>query len=664
MHIPILNDVVLILSLAVAVLFLCHRLKVPVLVGYLLTGVLVGPYGLKLVSAVHDVELLAEIGVVLLLFTIGLEFSLERLLAIRKQVLLGGPLQVLATMALAALLGLLFDLTIQQALFAGMLTSLSSTAIVLKQLQQRAEVDTPHGRMSLGILIFQDIAIVPMLLITPFLAGQGGDGSQDLSLSLAKGVLILLLVAAAAKWLIPRLLDQLVRTRDHELFLLGIVVLCFGIAWVISQAGLSLAMGAFLAGLIISGSEYSHQAMGKIMPFRDVFTAFFFVSIGMMLDTRTILEAPALILGLTLLVLLAKGTIAGLTGLFLRHPVRTAAMGGLALAQIGEFSFILSRAGVEQGLLDPYPYQLFLAVAVLTMAATPFLFPLAQQAGELLARRFPLSASRHEPPEEVKLKDHLVIVGYGVNGRNIARAAKAVGIPYLIVEMNPDTVSRERARGEPIIYGDASQEPVLHQAGIEAARIVVIVINDPAATRRMTSIIRAASPAVHLIVRTRYLQEVEPLLKLGANDVIPEEFETSVEIFSRVLSRYLVDQETIARIVAEVRADGYQMFRSLSLPGLSLADMPQILKDIRISTLKVEPDSPLAGKQIGRLALRSRYGITVVAIQRGEEIRANPGADAAIEPGDILFFLGQPEKIIQASRAIASGTLDQLVASY
>ncbi|MDP6037142.1 MAG: cation:proton antiporter, partial [Candidatus Latescibacteria bacterium] len=351
MQIPLLNDIVIIFGLAIAVLFICYRLRVPAVVGFLLTGILVGPYGFGLVKAVHEVEVLAEIGIVLLLFTIGIEFSFERLLQIRKSVLMGGSLQVLLTFLATLFISKRFGQAFGEAVFIGFLVALSSTAIVLKLIQERAEVDSPHGRTTLGILIFQDIIIVPMILVTPLLAGATGNLVETLFVLLGKGIGIILLVMISAKWIVPRVLYQIARTRNQEVFLLSVVVIGLGVAWLTSMAGLSLALGAFLAGLIISESEYSHQALGNILPFRDVFTSFFFVSIGMLLDVGFLFQQPVTIVLIALGVLVLKSSIAFFVTVLLGLPFRTAILVGMALSQVGEFSFILSRTGVEHGLL-------------------------------------------------------------------------------------------------------------------------------------------------------------------------------------------------------------------------------------------------------------------------------------------------------------------------
>ncbi len=659
MEIPLLNDIIIIFGLSIAIIFICHRLRVPAIVGFLLTGILAGPYGLGLVKAVHEVELLAEVGVVLLLFTIGIEFSLKSLLQIKKPVLMGGSIQVLLTLLITFIIARQLGQPIGKSIFIGFLIALSSTAIVLKLLQERAEVDSPHGRTTLGILIFQDIIIVPMILVTPLLAGAtGGSGGSALVL-VAKGIGIIGLVIVSAKWIVPKVLYQITRTRSQELFLLSIIVICLAVAWVTFSAGLSLALGAFLAGLIISESEYSHHALGNILPFRDVFTSFFFVSIGMLLDVGFLFRQPGTIALITLGVLVIKPIIACFATVLLGFPLRTSILVGLALGQVGEFSFILSKTGVEHGLLTGNIYQIFLSFSVLTMAATPFIITLAPRLADIILR-LPVPKkliSGFYPVAEMKVegkKDHLVIIGFGVNGRNVARAARVAGIPYVIIEMNPETVRSEQAQGEPIYYGDATHEAVLQHANIKDARIVVAAINDPTATRRITEIVRRLNFKVHLIVRTRYLQEMKPLYELGADEVIPEEFETSVEIFTRVLAKYLIPRDEIERFVAEVRSHGYEMFRSISKASASLSDLKLQLHDVDISTFRIAQGSPLIGKTLAQMELRRRYGVSVVAIRRDSQILSNQGADTLLHSNDVLFVLGSSEKISEAINTFSS----------
>ena len=654
MTIPLLNDIVIIFGLSVGVVFICHHIRVPAIVGFLLTGVLAGPHGLGLVKAAHEVDILAEVGVVLLLFAIGIEFSLKTLLQIKKSVLLGGSLQVILTLLAAYFIAQQTSFQVGESIFIGLLIALSSTAIVLKLIQERAEIDSPHGRTSLAILIFQDVAVVPMMLFTPLLAGATGNLGESLLILAVKGIGIILLAIVLAKWIVPQVLYQIVRTRSRELFLLSMFVICLAVVWFTSLIGLSFALGAFLAGLIVAESEYSHQALGYILPFRDVFISFFFVSIGMLLDVGFLFQHLGLIVLVTVGVLGLKAVIAGLVTMALGFPLRTAILVGLGLSQVGEFSFILSKAGVEYGLLAGDLYQLFLALSVLSMAATPLIIALAPRI-ENVVLRLPLprrlKSGLYSLPgiKGADKKDHLIIIGFGVNGRNVSRAAKAAGIPYVIIEMNPETVRNGQARGEPIYYGDAIQEVALDHTGIKDARVLVVAISDPGATRKITEIARRLSPRAYIIVRTPYVRETKALYELGADAVIPEEFETSVEIFARVLVKYLTPRDEIERFIAEVRSDGYQMFRSLSTESASFSNLKLHLPNIDISTLRLREGSLLVGKSLAEIELRKAYSVTLLAIRRDTQILSNPGGDIRLCANDVLVILGQSDKIADIS---------------
>ena len=656
MEIEILNDILIIFIIAIAVIFISNRLHIPTIVGFLLTGIVAGPYGLSLIKGIHEVEILAEIGVLFLLFTIGIEFSLKHLIQIRKSVLLGGSLQVVLTILVTFFVAKEFGLTVETAIFWGFLVSLSSTAIVLKVFQERGEIDSPHGRTSLSILIFQDIIIVPMMLLAPILAGKSDNVTSSVFLLLLKVVGIIFLVWISAKWIVPNLMRQIVKTRLRELFIISIFVICFGVVWITASLGLSLALGAFLAGLIISETEYSHYVMGNIMPFKDVFTSFFFVSIGMLLDSNFLLQNLWIVLLLVFVVVGVKAIIAGFVTLILRYPLRTAILTGLGLCQIGEFSFILSRSGLEYGFLSGSNYQLFLAVSVLTMAATPFLIAVGPKIAFLgkflpLPKRIKYGSISPKKADEL-VEDHLIIVGFGLVGNNLAKAAKISGIRYTIIELNSDTVQEEKSKGEHIFYGDASQEAVLQHANIKKARLLVIAINDPTAIQRITQIAKQQNPTLYIIVRTRYLQEVAALHTLGADEVIPEEFETSIEIFSRVLARYLIPLDTINELVSEIRFNNYAMFRSVSKKNLQLRDLQDEIPEIEITTLRIDNSSNWVDNTIAQIDLRKRCGITIVAIKRGNLSIANPSADSQVKGGDQLVLLGKPEQFIEVNKLL------------
>ncbi len=663
MEIPLLTEIVKIFGLTIAVLFICHRFKIPTVVGFLISGVLAGPSGFGLVKLNHDIEMLSEIGVVMLLFTIGIEFSLNNLMQIKKFVLVGGALQVFLTLGATAALSAIMGLSVQEAIFMGFLISLSSTAIVLKILQQRDEISSPHGKMALAILIFQDIIVVPMMLVTPIMAGHEGNLLESVLLLLGKGVGIIALTYVMAQYIMPRLLFQVARMRSQEIFLISIVVICFAIAWLTSSLGLSLSLGAFLAGLIISTSAYSHQALSAVMPFRDIFTSLFFISMGMLLDTGVMVKNPVLIVFITLGILLLKSLIAGFSAFIMGYPFRTVILAGLSLSQVGEFSFVLSKVGVDSKLLNPENYQLFLAVSILTMAVSPFLFPISHKLSDF-ALRFNLPVwlreglLRNKPVEEAKhdiieaLDDHIIIIGFGVSGKNVARAAKTANIPYVIVEMNPDTVRREQKRGEVMVFGDAMQEGILHHVLIEKARVLVVAIPDAPAARGIVSLAHRLNPKLYIIVRTHYMQEMKPLYKLGANEVIPEEFETSIEIFTIVLLKYLVPRSEIDKFIATIRADGYQMLRTHAKPMLGFADLQQYISDIDLSTFLVNNKSPLVGKSIAELNLRKNFKISLLAIIRNGVAITNPDSGTLFTEGDKIIVFGTPDEIYNFSQML------------
>ncbi|MCW7076659.1 MAG: cation:proton antiporter [Candidatus Syntrophoarchaeum sp.] len=653
----IIGDILLIFALSSLVLFIFHRMRLPSIVGFLITGVLAGPHGLSLIGIVEEVEMMAEIGVVLLLFTIGIEFSLKNLSRIKRLFFVGGSLQVLLTIGYVTLIAEIFGLSTAKSLFIGFVISLSSTAIVIKLLQDRGEIDSPHGQTSLGILLFQDFAIVPMMLLTPVLAGSQDTVFQSLLLVIIEGVGIILLVVILAKWIVPYMLHQVAKTRSKELFILSVVVICLAIAYLTSSMGLSLALGAFLAGLIISESEYSHEALEKINPFKDLFASLFFISIGMLLDLGFLLNHLMLVLAVTFGILVAKSMLAGFSTIMMGLPMRTAILAGFSLSQVGEFSFILSHAGFLYGLITQTEYQFLLAGSIITMTLTPFMMIIAPSFATLvshlpISERLITGGKLARLDEQVRIKDHLVIIGFGINGRHLAKVASGVGIPYVIIETNPETVRVERAKGEPIFFGDATRINVLKEAGVEEARIVVIATSDPIATRRITSLARKLNAKIHIIVRIRYLQEVEELTELGANEVISEEFEASMEIFARVLYKYLVPRDEVEKYIAEVRRGNYEMLRSLHGKTLSIPDLEVHLSDFEMDAFRIEETSSVVGKTLQEVNLRRRYGITVLAIIRDSEAIPNPGGNVQLLEGDTIIALGRHDELFRLSNLV------------
>ncbi|MDD2310611.1 MAG: cation:proton antiporter [Desulfuromonadaceae bacterium] len=654
-----LKDIEILFGLALITVVLFRRLMFPSIIGFLVTGILAGPYALAFIKDTHKVEQMAEIGVVLLLFTIGIELSLKELMRIKHLVLWGGGLQVLVTIMAVTAIGVAFGYPVNQAAFFGFLVALSSTAILMKLLIDSGQADSPHGKMAMGILIFQDLCIVPMMLATPLLAGSG-DGIQGILILTAKAVAVVLAAHYGARFLVPWIFKQVVRVRSRELFILTIIFIGLGTAWMTALAGLSLALGAFIAGLAISESEYSHQALSDIIPFREAFMSLFFISVGMLLDPAVVVKHPLLILSLVVTILIIKTLITTGAAMALGVPMRIAIIAAFSLAQIGEFSFVLSQAGVQSGLLTPELYQIFLAASIATMGLTPLCLKYASPVADYFVRLLPHNLtkgkgvlSRHEKP--VQMNDHVIIVGYGVNGKNLARVLTTLHIQHIVIDTNPFTVKKEAKKGQHILFGDASKPEVLEQAQIEGAREMVIAISDAAASRTVASLARQLNPSIHIIVRTRYLLEVEPLFKLGVNEVVPEEFETSVEILSRVLRNYLVPQDDIERCVTDIRSDGYEMLRSMSRRHSHAVGISGYLSGAEIATYRIQKGSMLEGTSLRDGVLKNGSGATILTIKRGEELYPNPDPELELSGGDIVLLLGTPEQLAAAAKLLEPG---------
>src|SRR5881296_575422 len=540
----ILRDLAVIFAGSLLVILVFYRLKLPALPGFIVAGILLGPNALGLVNDPHDVEGLAEVGVIMLLFTIGIEFSLSRLREMGRQILAGGFSQMGFTVLATLAVGLGFLGSWRVALFLGFLIALSSTAIVLKVLTDTSEIDAPHGRLATGVLIFQDLCVVPIMLVLPFLAGKAEGGVVGLLVALGKAALVVVGVILAARTIVPRALSEILKTRSRELFLIAVILIGTLTALGTAAAGASLALGAFLAGLIISESDYGPQTLAELIPFRDVFISLFFVAVGMLVQLDVIRDHIVLTLVAVAVIMGGKTLSAAVGPALLGYSGRVALLASVAVSQIGEFSFVLAKEGRVAGLLLDLLYQQFLGVAVITMLVTPFLLQGGPAILDRLENVVPLDRllpgfrPHGFAPVHEQIKDHVIVAGYGLNGRNLSAALRAIEAPYCIVELNAQTVRQARSRGEPAFYGDATREEILRALGLERARMLVAAISDPAATRRMVRVARGLSPAVHIIARTRYVVEVPELIRLGANDVIPEEFETSIEIFARVLAYY------------------------------------------------------------------------------------------------------------------------------
>ncbi len=648
-----LEVLVIIFGFSALIVYFLNRLNIPSVVGFLLAGVMIGPYGIGIVKDAHAVEALAEIGVILLLFTIGIEFSLTKLARMKKAIITGGGSQVFLSIGFSAAVAYLATRNLNQSVFFGFLIALSSTAIVLKMLADKGETDSPHGRMMVGILIFQDLCVVPLMLFIPILSGEGAT-LTEVGIKIGQALLIISGTLLSARWIVPKLLHEVVGTRSRELFITTIILLCLGTALLTSRFGLSLALGAFLAGLVISESEYAHQATADILPFKDSFIGLFFVSVGMLMNIGymgnnclNIAIAVTLIFALKVITGLSASALTGL-------PLRSSIHAGLGLAQVGEFSFVLAVAGKSSGLITEEFYQVFLSSSVVTMMMTPFVLRAASPVSawitsrHLLKRIMRLRRISEAEGFPRKKQDHVIIVGFGLNGRNLARVLKETGIPYAVLEMNSDTVRELKKKGEPIYYGDGSSREIFHKMGVDRARLLVIAISDPVSTRRMVAIARSENPELYILVRTKYLIEVDELKALGANEIIPEEFETSIEIFSKVLHKYNFPGNVILDMVEKIRRGSYTALRSIELQKQHLFDAVEWLPEMEIEGYRVSGESHLAGKSIAELQVRKKTGSTIIAVRRGPKVHTNPAPDFRFEAGDIILFTGDRENMTVA----------------
>jgi CPA2 family monovalent cation:H+ antiporter-2 len=649
-----LRDFVIIFGVAIGITFLFYHLSIAPIVGYLIAGVLLGPSVLGAAKDVASIEVLAEVGIILLLFLIGVEFSLNELLKMNRKMFMVGFLQIFLTTAFVSLIGIGLGASVSQGVFVGLLVAMSSTVIVMKVLSDRGEIDSPQGRLTTAILIFQDLSVVVIVLLMPVLGGKSDFSALEVVLNVFLVFAFMVIVIVTSRSLVPFILYRVVQTHSRELFLLSIVVICFGTAYLTSIVGLSLALGAFLAGLIISESEYGHQAFSEILPLKDIFSILFFVSIGMLLDVGSVLRDPWIIFIGVAGILVIKFAVGTVVPVVIGYPMRIGVLVGVALAQIGEFSFILSKEGLNYGLISGNDYQVFLASAIITMVFTPFMTQGSMKFSEAIERlplphNIKLGRFNEEKTERTNLTNHVVVVGFGLNGKNVSKVLSNSHIPFIVLELNPETVREEKKHGIPIMYGDATKESLLAHVNIKTARTVVIAISDASATRRIVELARRLNPSVYIIARTRYTNEINPLYSLGANDVIPEEFETSIEIISRVLHRYFIPVNEIEKHICEIRRDGYEMFRNVQQKYALFPELKQHLPDSEIETIRINEGSPMAGKTLAEVGFRQKFGVTVLAVQRGKETITNPSGNTRLVSEDIVILIGTRNSIAGVS---------------
>ena len=657
MGIEFIKPLVIILATSAVVIYFLGKFKISSVVGFLISGIILGPYLFGFIKNPKDIELFAEIGVILLMFTLGLEFSLNNLFSLKRQIFFAGSLQVLFTIVFILLISYNFlGVSLNIAIFLGALVSLSSTAIVLKIMMDRAEINSVHGRNVLGILIFQDLIAVWFVLFVPVLA-KGESLFVDILFTLLKSLLVVASVLLIAKWIIPYIFHEIAKTRSRELFIISIILFSLGTAFLTHELGLSLALGAFLAGIIISESEYSTQAITDILPLKESFTGMFFISVGMLVNIPFLYNHIFYVVIIAITILLIKTLSGTIASYFSHSALRISLLSGFYLSQIGEFSFVIALAGRSAGLLDEFYYQIFLSTSVLTMFLTPFIITGTPAISEFMLKHIPSKSflrfkTRKEFSTKIpsnNLKNHTIIVGFGLNGSNLAKVLKSTNYPYVVIELNPETVKKFKNK-EPIFFGDATNLEVLHKYGIKEASALVIAISDPYATRKITQIARKENISLYIIVRTRYVKEIDELLNLGANEVIPEEFETSLEISSRVLNHYGIPKNIIMELIDNIRQDCYKVLRTVYQPSQNRFPNNEVLKTLETITLIIKTNSWWLNKIIEELQIRQKTGATVIAVVRNNEQIINPQANFVFIENDIILIVGTKKDVFNAYR--------------
>ncbi len=556
-------DLIIIIGAAAAGGLVASLLRLPVILGYLAAGLVVGNYIPNLDIDLVRVQDIAELGVALLLFALGVQFSFTKLRNVRYVAVLGGLAQIFLTIALGAAIGLGTGFDLDEAVLLGAAMSLSSTMVVLKLLDSRGELDTLQGRVALGVLLVQDLAVVPLVIVIPAVAGEtGGRLAQDLGLAAGKAVLLLGAAYVLSSRVVPWLLFRVAATGSRELFLLAVLSLAFGMAAGSYALGLSVAFGAFLAGLVVSESEFSHQTLADVLPLRDVFATIFFVSMGLLVDPAVIRDDPALVGGIAAALVLAKLPLTALPVALLGYPPRVALLVGLALAQGGEFSFVIARLGVEEGVISDELNAAILMAVLLSIAVSPLIYQAGPGLLVWLEQR--PAFSRLFPQVSVELlssealDQHVIVCGYGRVGRELVRELSQRNFRCVVVEPNPLLIDELRRLGIPHVYGDAANPVVLDACAITRARVLAITVPDPAAAQLTLTHAKRINPRLDVIVRGLGVEDHQRLLGAGASEVVHPEFEAGLEFVRHTLHRFGVDSTQVQAVLARRRRDFYE----------------------------------------------------------------------------------------------------------
>jgi len=636
--IPILGSLVVIFSLTLPISYIFHRLKCPAVIGYLLTGVVIGPHAFGLIKDAHYIEVLSEIGIVLLLFTVGMELSLSTLIKNMKTVVGSGATQFFLNSTVFTLGALIWGMEPLQAIFFATLLSISSTAIVLKSYTDRNELDTYHGQISAGILLFQDLLVIPLMLLAPFLAGVEELELNRLGWVMLKSAIGIGAIFLGARLLVPRLLKAFVKLGDREMLLLLIILICMVGAWGAQEFGISLAMGAFIVGLILSESEYSHDLIPDILPFRDFFSSLFFISIGMMLQVQFLYENFFAVLGITLLILTVKGGLNVISVWVIERSWYRSVVSGFRLTQVGEFSFVILGAFIGSGTIKDIDFQAFLACAILSMLLTPFWMPLSLS----LAKRV-INIDTTKIPDLKKLApsitDHVIISGYGSIGQYLARILTETRVPFIIVDRDHEGISAATAKGLKAVYGDLSKKTIQDLCVVQHARALVFTSGSSQVIKSASLQARNINKGIYILVMSGSTQDVVDYLSIGVNRVISSEFEATVELFSRILNEFGIPDNLITQYVEMARVEGYGMFRGIEANEASMKEYYNYLSKSTTFTYLVMGHSRLVGMTYEELNLEEHCKVAVISVVRGNDYFTDP-KDLSFHANDLLVLVG------------------------
>jgi CPA2 family monovalent cation:H+ antiporter-2 len=651
-----LQPALILLSMAVIVVVLCRILRLPPMLGYLLVGVAIGPHAMGWIQSSEEVRTLGEIGVVFLMFSIGLEFSLPKLVTMRRIVFGLGAAQVVLSMAAVIAASLGFGLPWRTAVVLGGALAMSSTAILAKLLAERLELNSPHGRQIMGILLFQDLAVVPLLILVPALSAEPERIAIDLGLALMKAAIVLGVLLFAGQRVMRAWFHVVARQKSSELFVLNVLLVTLGIAFLTELAGLSLALGAFLAGALISETEYRYQVEDDIKPFRDVLLGLFFVTIGMLLDLRVVAANGWVSVLLVALVLFKALLIFGLSRLF-RAETAVAIRTGLALSACGEFGFVILAHASYEGLLEPQVLQPVLAAMVLSMLIAPFIV----ERSEHIARRWSAGEwmNRARQVHDIAVRSmaanqHVIICGYGRSGQNLARFLEQEQIPFIALDIDPLRTREAVAAGESVVFGDAGRREVLVASGLMRARALAITYSNTASALAILAHVQQLRPGLPVVVRTLDDSDIDRLKAAGAAEVVAEVMEGSLMLASSALMLLGVPLTRVLRRIRETREQRYQLFRGF-FRGVTDegADREESLQQ-RLHSVVLTPGSRAIGKRLDRMNLRA-LDVEVTAVRRRNVRTMTPSPDTVLEEGDVVVVLGTEDSVTAAEMKLMQG---------